>query len=397
MDALRAQYPHIEMVDAPDSEMLARLDAVWAPHPTGDWKKGEPSRNLNVEEHQFILREIVHCKADVRYWLHHYAWIKDKDGRSVRPYPLLDSQEMMLTLMGETEDAIFSGKRRDGILITALKCRQVGISTATELLILHRTIFYGNLNALIAADVEEQSANLFDMTERCLRAVPWWMRPKITNHVKDSELTFGDIDSLIHVTYANSTRGGSQIGFEKGQLGRGWTVHLFHGSEMSTWQNPGQVDDALDPAIPKSENTFGVLESTARGRGWWYNTWLSSRAGENRWLPLFIPWYTEARYREIPPSGWVPLEETVRHAVYAEEVSAQWCKRRVNLDREQLYFWEKKYLLAKKDHKLFKFLAEYSADDETCFRVSDDGFFDGEAMLSLRQKARPPIGLLSLT
>jgi hypothetical protein len=253
------------------------------------------------------------------------------------------------------------------------------------------------LYALIAADVEDQSANLFDMTERCLRALPWWMRPKITNHVKDAELNFGDIDSLIRVTYANTTRGGPQIGFEKGQMGRGATIHLFHGSEMSTWTNPGQVDDALDPAIPKSANTFGVLESTARGRNWWYKLWLSSRARENRWVPLFIPWYTETRYREIPPAGWVPLEDTVRHAVYAEEVSHLWCKHTVQLDREQLYFWERGYLAAKKEHKLYKFLAEYSADDETCFRVSDDGFFDGEAMLALRQKARPPIGLLSLT
>lgn len=397
MDVLRQQYPTLDAnTDRPSADILASIDRIWSPHPT-DWKKGEMVRQPTMEEAMVIRLELARCKASPLYWLQHYARIKDKDARSIAAYPLLDSQTMMMSLLSRLEESVIAGEKRDGLLLIALKARQVGISTLTELLILHRTMFYGNLYALIAADVEGQSANLFDMTERALRAVPWWMRPRITNHVKDAELNFGDIDSIIKVTFANTTRGGTQIGFEKGQMGRGGTVHLFHGSEMSTWNNASQVDDSLEPAIPKSINTLAVLESTARGRNWWYKTWLASRAGENRWNPLFIPWYAEARYRDIPPSGWIPAEETVRHAVYAEEVSGKWCGSPVHLDREQLYYWEHKYLLAKKDHKLFKFLAEYAADDETSFRVSDDGFFAGETMLALRQRARAPIGILEIT
>lgn len=749
MDAIRLRFPSASAETVPSADHLAALDALWTPHPT-DWKKGERVRDLTEAEAMLIEVEIAKAKCDFRYWLAHYARIKDKDARSRLVTPLLDSQEMMIRLMGTLEEAALRGQRNDGILIAALKARQVGLSTLTELALLHRTALYGNLYALIAADVEEQSANLFDMTERALRALPWWMRPRITNHVKDSELNFGDIDSLLRVTFANTTRGGTQIGFEKGQLGRGsaqpltakvltpdgwrqmgelrvgdlvigsngrptpvlaiypqgklptyrltmsdgastvacgnhlWTLtihhrpgkehlehttqstrqlldgglrtarglwkyelplvapvtgyshnfplhpyvlgallgdggitcgrahlttmdagvlhrfqgllpdvcrmvdkgdnnagkartyriistngrhgrnpvtrglralglmgtnsytkfipecymaasphdrleilrglmdtdgwvcdgqvgfcstseqlardvqalvrslggtcgihkkppsknsfnpikmrapswqlrmtlphgvnpfgfsrkseryddllrrppsrrirsieptgleeecqciyvaaddhlyvtddyilthntpHLFHGSEMSTWSNPGQVDDALLPAIPKGPNTLAVLESTARGRNWWYRTWLSAKAGDSRWVPLFIPWYAEARYRDKPPTDWVPLDDTLKHAIHAEAVSHRWMGQTVRLDREQLYFWEKQFLHAKKERKLFKFLAEYAADDEDCFRVSDDGFFDGETLLRLRQSAHPPLAVLEL-
>ena len=395
MDAIRLRFPSASAETVPSADHLAALDALWTPHPT-DWKKGERVRDLTEAEAMLIEVEIAKAKCDFRYWLAHYARIKDKDARSRLVTPLLDSQEMMIRLMGTLEEAALRGQRNDGILIAALKARQVGLSTLTELALLHRTALYGNLYALIAADVEEQSANLFDMTERALRALPWWMRPRITNHVKDSELNFGDIDSLLRVTFANTTRGGTQIGFEKGQLGRGSTPHLFHGSEMSTWSNAGQVDDALLPAIPKGPNTLAVLESTARGRNWWYRTWLSAKAGDSRWVPLFIPWYAESRYRDRPPTDWLPLDETLKHAIHAEAVSHRWMGHTVTLDREQLYFWEKNFLHAKKERKLFKFLAEYAADDEDCFRVSDDGFFDGETLLRLRQSAHPPLAVLEL-
>lgn len=745
MDAVRTQWPTLSAEGPPpDASTLARLDDAWLPNPT-DWKKGETVRALTLAEQQLILVEVLKCKASLRYWLQHYARIKDKDGRSSLVYPLLDSQDIMLAHMAELEMQCAQGLRTDGLLLIILKSRQLGISTLTELVLLHRLLFHSNLYALIAADVEEQSANLFNMIERALRALPWWMRPRITNHVKDSELKFGDIDSLLRVTFANTTRGGTQIGLEKGQLGRGaaqpltskiltpngWTtmgqlkvgdlvigsngkptpvmaiypqgklptyritmsdgastvccgnhlwdvtvhhraghehvehavlktteliagglrnakgtwkyevplvkpvagysdnlplhpyvlgallgdggmtqgrayitsadegimrrfvgllpesnyvvdtgnerggrartyrivsrkgrhgrnpvtralkslglmgrnsytkfvpqsymsasandrlellrglldtdgwvcpgevgfcstshqlakdvqalvrslggvcsmrkkgptrnsfnpikmradawclrihlpktinpfgfsrksdtyddmirrntyrkirsieptgieeecqciyvgaddhlyvtddyilthntVHLFHGSEMSTWSNPGQVDDALDPAIPVSHNTFAVLESTARGRNWWHRKWLSSVAGQSRWHPVFIPWYAERRYQMPAPANWSATTMAVRHAQAVQRDSPRWCGREVTLTRDQLYFWERKYLAAQQERTLYKFLAEYASNDEECFSTSDDGFFPGEVLMDLRGKEWPAI------
>jgi len=391
MDAVRTQWPTLSAEGPPpDASTLARLDDAWLPNPT-DWKKGETVRALTLAEQQLILVEVLKCKASLRYWLQHYARIKDKDGRSSLVYPLLDSQDIMLAHMAELEMQCAQGLRTDGLLLIILKSRQLGISTLTELVLLHRLLFHSNLYALIAADVEEQSANLFNMIERALRALPWWMRPRITNHVKDSELKFGDIDSLLRVTFANTTRGGTQIGMEKGQLGRGSTVHLFHGSEMSTWSNPGQVDDALDPAIPVSHNTFAVLESTARGRNWWHRKWLSSVAGQSRWHPVFIPWYAERRYQMPAPANWSATTMAVRHAQAVQRDSPRWCGREVTLTRDQLYFWERKYLAAQQERTLYKFLAEYASNDEECFSVSDDGFFPGEVLMDLRGKEWPAL------
>lgn len=358
---------------------------------------GTEPRTLDAQEVDVILSESTLCKADFRYWAERYGYIKGKLGERERVV-FMESQEIIMEKVAELELAAMTGKRADGILIQILKARQLGASTFAELVMAHRAFFYGNLFGLVAGDVPEQSAYLFDMLERIYTNLPWWMRPTKTNHVKDYEMFFGQVDSLIRVGAGKSTRGGFNAEQGRGQLGRGKTINLFHGSELSTWDEPTQIDAAVEPAIPISPRSFGFLESTARGQdNWWHKTWLSSVKGLGRWTPVFIPWYAETRtYRRPAPEGWEPLPITKAHAEKAERLSPIWCGKVIRLDREQLYWWERSYLAAKEKRTLHIYLAEYCADPDEAFTSMEGSVFPGDLLYDMQQQAKPLTAVIDI-
>lgn len=371
--------------------LAPELAARWVDH------LGDTPRTVSDEEAQHILSESVLCKADFRYWAERYGMIKNKAGERKR-IAFMESQEIILRKVQQLELDAMERRRTDGILIQILKARQLGASTFAELVVAHRGFLYGNLFGLVAGDVPEQSAYLFDMLERVYKNLPWWMRPTLTNHVKDYEMNFGEVDTLIRMTSGKSTRGGFNLEQGRGQAGRGKTINLFHGSELSTWDEPTQIDSSVEPAIPRHPRSFGFLESTARGQdNWWHQTWRASVKGLGRWTPVFIPWYAETNtYRQPVPAGWDPLPITKAHADKAERESGRWCGRTIRLDREQLYWWEMSYLAAKEKRLLHIYLAEYCADPEEAFTSTSQSVFDNELLYSMRQEAKPLVAVVDV-
>jgi hypothetical protein len=350
-----------------------------------------------MAQERWIIGELTLSKVDFRYWMARYARVKTKEA-TLEPIKLWESQEIILNKLGEVEKDAVSGVRGDGVNIAVLKARQLGASTLTEALIGHRGFFYGNLMAIIAGDTPDQSAYLFDMIERIYEHLPWWMKPELTYHVKDSQMYFGKTDSLISVYAAKSIRGGNDLELGKGTLGRGKTPHLAHLSELSTWSNPEQLDDSFFPAFPRTPSTLGILESTARGRGnWWHDTWVLAKRGLGRVVPVFIPWYAEtATYRRPAPLDWAPSADALMHASKAMQVSAYWCGKTIILDRDQLYWWETTKAEYKEKKKLNIFLAEYAADDMECFQNTTVSVFPTEMMHDMRLKAKELSGLLEV-
>lgn len=364
----------------------ARLEQICDP------KKGL-TRGLTEEEERFILNELTISKADALYWVTRYPRIKTKEARLER-ISLMESQEIIFHHLGRVEKLAIEGKRGDGVMLMVLKARQLGASTLTEALIAHRCFLYSNLMALIAGDVPEQSAYLFDMIERIYENLPWWMKPAKTYHTKDEGMYFEATDTLISVGSGKSVRGGDTLGQGRGQIGRGKTPHLVHLSEVSTWENAEQIEDSLEPAIPRVPTTLAIAESTARGRGnAWHDMWLAAKKGLGRWVPVFIPWYAESRtYRRPAPEGWEPSELAKAHAEKAKTVSAKWCGRTIELERDQLFWWETTRTEAIERRKLHIFLAEYTADDLEAFQNTGRSVFPFELLHEIRQQqTREPV------
>lgn len=358
--------------------------------------KGELKRPLTREETEFITVERLRSKIDFPYW-GRYCVINLAGSAKGPLFPLWKSQELILSAIGAREDYIYETGYPDGVFINILKARQYGASTLSEALIAHRLTTHANFHAAIAADVPDTSANLFDMLERTIEHLPWFLKPAITDSVKNDEIAFST-DSWAAVLAAKSTRG--TVG-KRGQMGRGFTYGGFHLTELSTFEGAPQLDDAFFPAVARSAYTLGLAESTAKGRGdnWWYTHWQASKRGkvDRPWQCVFIPWYAEPERYWLPaPVDWSPNEDTLEHAKRAELHGPFWMKRSVHLTRNQLYWYEHSKLAALEKDELAKFLEEYPADDEEAFQYSGKSVFSLMVRERIRRAMRPLAQVLEI-
>jgi len=369
-------------------EMTLRLqDAVDAKHNT--------LRELDPEESSFVMNEVLMGKISFPYWAERYCSI-NLQGADIGPmYPLWESQRLILEQIAALDRRTYFDGHPDGVLVNILKARQLGASTLSQAMIAHRVTTQTNVFGLVAADVPEQSAFTFDMLERVVQYLPWFVNPRVTEHVKNTEIAF-DTGSHVWVGSGKSIRGTEN---KRGQLARGKTLAVAHLTELSTWDEPGQIDDSLMPAIHILPRNLVVFESTAKGRhNWWHEHWLDSKRAVGRFTPIFIPWYAERQRYWLPaPLDWMPRKETLSHARRCEITGPRWTGGPVRLTRNQLYWYETTRESFESKGQLHKFLEEYCSDDEEAFQFSGYGIFPLAVIERLRENSKPLLGVLQVT
>lgn len=387
-----------------------KLLRVYTPAEVDEWiarlsdaaevsEKGEIKgiRQLDGEEQAFIINELILTKASYEYWCERYCYINFEGTALARLWPLWDSQKLVLAKVAELEELVHAGEHGHGILCDCLKARQEGVSTLAESLIGHRIITQTHLQGVIASDVPgaEGSGYLFGMVEKIVDNLPFFLRPSVTDRVKETEIAF-DTGTHLWVGAGKSMKGGEQ---KRGQLGRGKTISIFHLSELSTWDNPDQLDDSFFPTVPlNNPRVLGLNESTAKGRNdWWHKHWKKAVAGVSRFTPIFIPWYAEpSKYRLKPPEGWEPSADTLHHAARARENGPKWVGKPVRLAKEQLFWYERTKAEFAADDNLSKFLEEYPADPEEAFQYSGKSVFPVKVIERIRTGHRPFAAVLDV-
>lgn len=355
-----------------------------------DPKTGKQVRGLDREEQAFIVNEQLLGKVDFPYWAERYCVINLAASETGRLYPLWTSQRLIIEAIGRVEKERFESGHPDGILYLVLKARQLGASTLSEAIICHRSTTHAHTLGMLASDTPDSSAFLFDMYERMIDNLPWYMRPQITERVKNDEVVYAT-GSHIFVGASKSTRKGGQSEGGRGQIGRGKTLSLLHLSELATWEHYAQIHSALMPAVPVTPRTFGAFESTAQGRNnGWHLEWKEAKAGRGRFFCIFIPWYAErTKYWRPAPDGWLPSPDTVAHAQRAEANGPRWMSGTVRLTKEQLYWYESERMTAANKGELSKFLEEYPADDEEAFQHAGRSVFSIDVRERVKAQARP--------
>lgn len=394
-EAIPAGLAEIPVEEIP--EWQARLSTAFG-------KKGDQIRPFTVDENRFILNERIMGKISYPYWAERYDTINLAGQALGKLYPLWESQRLIIDAIGLIQKERFDQNHPDGIQVDILKARQLGASTLISSILKHRLTTHAHTFGLLASDVPDNSAFLYDMFERGVDHLPWWMKPTISERVKNDEMVFGT-ESCLFVAASKSTRGADKsertsADGKKGQLGRGKTISVYHLSELATWTNPQQIDTSFDPSVPMSPLTFGARESTAQGwgpRNWWYCDWKIAKAGKGRVRACFIPWYAERSKYWLPaPVEWSPSPETLNHAKRAEEFGPRWMRTAVSLTREQLYWYETKRAEAEEKDTLEGFLQEYPADDEEAFQMSGRSIFPTKLRERVKSHARPIHGLIEI-
>ena len=380
----------------PHSHCLAmrrHLDLAWDP----DAKA--PTRPLTRDEQVFVAHEQLRSKVDYEYCATRYHFIS-AEGRGVKPlFPLWESQRVMLDQIARVEKQRIDASW-GGLFFNILKARQLGASTLTQSIIGHAVTTQGHLRAMVSSDVEDNSVHMFGMFETILEHLPWWLTPTVVTREAGRRRNF-KTGSRYWAAWGKSGRGQLQDqGGRKGHLGRVKTVSKFHLTELSSWENPEQINDSFLPGVPTRPSSFGICESTAKGRGnWWHKWW--ELAGKGRTLPafvnIFIPWYAEPSKWSAPaPADWTPAGETLAHARRCEASSFLYLGRTARLTRDQLFWWEMKRAEFDERGMLYQFLEEYPADPAEAFQFSSRSCFPVAVIERLRNLAKPPIVVCEL-
>jgi hypothetical protein len=387
--AYQKQYGEVPQPTPVDEcrRMVRQLDSAWDP------VKGVNRRALTRDEQKHIITERILTKVGYQYWAERYSMIIDPQKGLTSLFPLFESQRLILAAFARVEAERYDAGHPDGILANILKGRQLGASTLCQSILAHGCTTRTYRNALIASDVPENSGStgLFGKLELTVEHLPFWLAPPERFHTKNQHIVWQNHSSVV-VESGKSMKGALQDeGGSKGQMGRSKTYGAAHLSELSTWENAGQVDDALMPAIPQTPSTFLVKESTAKGRfNWWHKEWLATAKGLGRSFNIFIPWYAEkTKYSVPPPASWDPPDFVLDYALRVEQHSHRWMRRTYRLTKGQIYWYYLNRQAAEEKDTLFKFLEEYPAEPEEAFQYSGRSIFKPAEVDRMRRLAKP--------
>ena len=358
------------------ADIVAHLDKLVKPD-------GSLWRKLTKEENSFITNERILCQLDFLYWAERYATIQldGAMGGGLGKLRLWESQRMALQKIAEVEERCWDMHKQnlpvDGICVVYHKARQLGATMLARCLIMHRETLSPHMRCMSASVDEDKVQELYDRDKLILDHLPWYLKPSVGFDVKNEHLHFDKLNSRILYQQAKQQSG----------LGQGRQFDLGHITEVAFFPYPQMIELDYFPAIPQGIHTLQIFESTANGRGNFWQTFSEEvRKGyHRRWVYLFVPYYVNSeKYVANPPFDWVPSDLTMLHAKRVYETSREFVGKDVMLSRQSLFWYESEYKSAIQRGSLNFFLTNHCSTPEESFQHSAQSAFSPEVIQRLR-------------
>lgn len=250
-----------------------------------------------------------------------------------------------------------------------LKARRVGISSASDGLLMMHCLSRSQAHAKIVAHRADTAEGLFRVPRDLARALPFAIGDIMTKKI------------IVHHPAGNSVLDIATAGSVSG--GRGLTLSALHLSEAANF--PG--DDsflALLPAVSAGPGSMVFIESTANGRAGvgkpFYEFWINSVKGKTGYIPVFLPWLDDP--------------ECVRDAEEASDAPANDMERELmgkpyKATKGQIA-WFRYTLESQCQGLLPKMKQEYPHAAEVAFIASGDPAFTTEEIAYVRESACGP-------
>lgn len=295
-------------------------------------------------DQQAVLKKLA---TEYPYYAKTCLRIVGKEG-DLLPFVLNRAQEYLHSRIEKQKSV--TGRVR----IVILKGRQQGCTTYVQGRYFHHTQFRANLSAYILAHQAESTLKIYGIASKFQTNLPPAIKfPLIKNTERAMTIENGS-------SYTVGTAGSAQIG-------RGMTVHLFHGSEVGFYENADELSVGLMQTVADVNGTEMIFESTANGPGnFFYDLCMGAIAGKNGFEIIFIPWYWQSEYMDSIPLSERELD--TKEQRYYEAYHA---------DGLSLYHlaWRRRKIASFGD-KEWKFIQEYPFNPDEAFVRAEGRFFD---------------------
>ena len=246
----------------------------------------DPPKSLDKNQ-QFLWK----LKNDFPWYSEKFLKIRNKEGKLVN-FKLNDAQ-----LIVERIDRYC---KENKILrrYIVLKARQMGISTYTEGKFYHNTGTQQLVNTMIITQEDKATQNLFNMSKLFYDALPPELKP-MRKKCNEKALVFENPTNDIAAKYDNpGLRSKYTVATANvTEAGRSSTLTNLHASEVAFWAKASITMTGLMQSVADNMDTTVILESTANGvGGYFYDIWQQAVKGENDFIPIFLPWFTDPGY-----------------------------------------------------------------------------------------------------
>jgi len=232
-------------------------------------------------------------KTDYKLFSRRNIKIVNKDGERVN-FEHNEIQDIINRTVGRI--------RAEGkpVRIIVLKARQEGVSTNEQGRMIYNTTTNSNRTGLIVAHQAPTTATIFEKARYMYNNLPADVKP-MTRASNARELIFDTPTGYTGKDKGLNSKISIQVAGDV-TIGRGDTVFYAHLSEFALWPSP----DGKEPkkqlagilqAVPKTQDTEVVIESTANGYNDFKDLWDDAVQGRNEWTPLFFAWWHLKEYR----------------------------------------------------------------------------------------------------
>ena len=168
-------------------------------------------------------------------------------------------------------------------------------------------------------------------------------------------------------------------------IGRSYTFHHVHCSEIPMWQDAETTLAGLGEAIPSGLDTTVFWESTARGLGnIFYEAWKDAESGSSDFIPFFAPWFEDPTY-----STEFPSDDHLNRFMRSLSVEDRKFQEAYQLTPQQMQWRDLKIRSPNMTRALFK--QEYPSCAEEAFLTSGAPVFDPETIVDMLQHTKDPV------
>jgi hypothetical protein len=328
------------------------------------------------------MNELKRLIDDNKLYFYKCLKIRDK-GSNIVAFTTNDSQDKLLKIIEDHEAKYPDEVTRPTLYIIILKARQLGFSTATEGIFFKKLNFGFNKVAMIVSFDEDSAVTISDMADRFYKYLPQVIKPK-RRPSRGKGILFENprFDDSIPISKDNDPGLQNKFLVETAKnlnAGSSYTINYLHISELAKWDKPEDTMTSIMQSVPD----FGaivIVESTAKGMNYFQELWDNSERGLNNFVPLFVAWFENDKYRS-PYTGFDLTE-------YEQEI-----KNTYKLDNDQLQ-WRRNTIKDKLNGDANVFKQEYPCCPEEAFLTTGTPVFDNEIVIKrIRKLEERPKGV----